>query len=62
MKSLAFLGGALFGAITVASICHDDFRTASKKFIANLSEQISKQIDDTAKTEHQQTDIDNKDN
>lgn len=61
MRSLAFLGGALFGAVTVASIYNEEFRDTSKKLIANISKQISQQIDEAKNTEQKQTDTDNKD-
>lgn len=53
MRSLTFLGGAIFGAITVASVLHDGFRDASKKFITTVSEHLSKSIDEATETKHE---------
>lgn len=46
MRSLTFLGGAILGAVAVASVLHDGFREASKKLINTVSEQLSKSIDE----------------
>lgn len=57
MRSITFLSGAILGAITVASVLHDGFREASKKFINTVSEQLSKTIDEA--TENKQEVKDN---